>query len=69
MKRCELKSEKKLCASCRERRALFCYRGVVKADKRHVLCLKCHRARLDHLRAFLAFELAQTTLQPNDWLW
>lgn len=32
------------CRSCFERRALFCYRGQVRADAQHDLCFRCFRA-------------------------
>jgi hypothetical protein len=34
----------RLCVACRARRALFRYRGVVKADADHTLCFQCFRA-------------------------
>jgi hypothetical protein len=39
-----------VCVSCRKRRALFLYRGVVKADADHTLCFKCFRALRDRMR-------------------
>ncbi|MGE5199739.1 MAG: hypothetical protein ACM3H9_08865 [Rhodospirillaceae bacterium] len=39
------------CLSCGERRPLFCYRGVVKADRDHTLCFECYRAEVNRLRA------------------
>jgi hypothetical protein len=41
----------RLCLSCRERRPLFLYRGVVKADRDHNLCFECYRAEVNRLRA------------------
>lgn len=41
----------RLCLACGERRALFLYRGVVKADRDHNLCFECYRAELNRLRA------------------
>jgi len=41
----------RLCLSCGERRALFFYRGVVKADRDHNLCFACYRAEVNRLRA------------------
>ena len=41
----------RLCLACRERRPLFSYRGVVKADRHHNLCFECYRAELNRLRA------------------
>ena len=35
---------KRMCQQCGERRALFQYRGEVKADAHHSLCFRCYRA-------------------------
>jgi hypothetical protein len=40
-----------LCLACGERRPLFYYRGVVKADRDHTLCFECYRAEVNRLRA------------------
>ena len=40
----------RLCLECGERRALFSYRGVVKADRHHTLCFECYRAELNRAR-------------------
>jgi hypothetical protein len=40
-----------VCVSCRERRSLFRYRGVVRADRDHTLCFQCYRALRDSVRA------------------
>jgi len=40
-----------LCLACGRRRALFSYRGVVKADRDHNLCFECYRAEVNRLRA------------------
>jgi len=45
------KSVRRLCKSCAERKALFRYRGVVKADRDHTLCFECYRVERDRLRA------------------
>jgi hypothetical protein len=37
--------------ACGERRSLFLYRGVVKADRDHNLCFECYRAETNRLRA------------------
>ena len=42
---------KHLCEGCRERKARFQYRGVVKADRGHTLCFACFRSERDRLRA------------------
>jgi hypothetical protein len=39
------------CASCRARKALFKYRGEVRADRDHTLCFECYRAELNRARA------------------
>ena len=41
----------RLCVACGERRPLFFYRGVVKADRDHNLCFECYRAEINRLRA------------------
>jgi hypothetical protein len=41
----------RVCRSCGERRPLFFYRGVVKADRDHDLCFECYRAEVNRLRA------------------
>ena len=38
------------CVACRERRSLFRYRGVVKADADHTLCFQCYRSVRDRVR-------------------
>lgn len=40
------------CMACGERRPLFAYRGVVKADRHHHLCFQCYRAEGNRLRAW-----------------
>ena len=40
-----------LCVVCRQRRAVFRYRGVVKADATHTLCFQCYRRLVDSMRA------------------
>ena len=42
---------KALCQQCRERKARFRFRGVVRADRSHTLCFQCYRAELDRCRA------------------
>ena len=42
---------KHVCEGCRERKARFQYRGVVKADRAHTLCFACFRSERDRLRA------------------
>jgi hypothetical protein len=45
------KSIRRLCRSCAERKALFRYRGVVKADRDHTLCFECFRSERERRRA------------------
>ena len=40
------------CAECRQRRARFRFRGVVKADDDHTLCFQCFRALKNSIRSF-----------------
>lgn len=39
------------CQSCRARKARFQYRGIVKADRDHVLCFECYRSEVNRHRA------------------
>ena len=39
------------CAACRSHRALFKYRGEVRADRDHNLCFRCYRSELNRQRA------------------
>jgi hypothetical protein len=41
----------RLCAHCRQRPALFKYRGKVKADREHTLCFRCFRDQQNRLRS------------------
>ena len=45
------RDSKHLCAACRERKARFRYRGIVKADRDHTLCFRCYRAEVNQQRA------------------
>lgn len=45
------RATRKQCHSCRERKARFRFRGVVKADRDHTLCFECFRAERDRRRA------------------
>jgi len=40
----------RLCVSCGQRRSLFRYRGIVKADAHHPLCFRCYRSLTDSVR-------------------
>ena len=46
------------CVACRVRRSVVIYRGIVKADADHSLCLQCYRGLRDSMRAH---RLAQTS--------
>jgi hypothetical protein len=46
-----VRSNARLCLACGERRALFYYRGEVKADRDHNLCFECYRAEVNRLRS------------------
>ena len=62
----ESKQLKQLCQRCRERKAKFKYRGVVRADRDHTLCFECYRAEHNHVRAEgLAERRPLRTLTPN----
>jgi hypothetical protein len=50
----------KLCAGCRQHRALFRYRGAVRFDRDHNLCMRCFRSAMSRLGAMvLAIELTR----------
>ena len=51
------KESRRLCESCRDRRALFSHRGVVKADRGHTLCFECFRSERERRRAQLLAEV------------
>ena len=42
---------KTLCKGCEERKALFRYRGCVRADRDHTLCFECYRGEINRSRA------------------
>jgi len=44
------RDRRKTCSGCGEHKALFRYRGVVKADPDHTLCFRCFRAAENRLR-------------------
>lgn len=50
MKRIRRNAERRLCANCGTRPALFRYHGHVKRDRTHVLCFQCYRAVRDSQR-------------------
>ena len=43
--------ERYVCLECRSQRALFRYRGEVRADRDHTLCFRCYRAQVERARA------------------
>jgi len=45
------RAPKHLCQRCRDRKARFRYRGVVRADDDHTLCFECYRSALNQARA------------------
>lgn len=51
MKRCENKLSKKTCRICHQHRARFRYRGCVKWDHDHDLCMRCFHSIRDRNRA------------------
>ena len=53
----------RVCMACGERRPLFAYRGVVKADRHHNLCFECYRAEGNRLRAWNPCDAAGLTVQ------
>lgn len=50
-RRRQFKGVSALCAECRARKALFKYRGQVRADRDHTLCFECYRAEVNRARA------------------
>ena len=44
---------RRLCATCRERKARFKYRGEVRADRDHTLCFECYRGQVNRIRSRL----------------
>jgi hypothetical protein len=45
------KKSRRMCAACRQRKARFRYRGVVRADRYHTLCFRCFRSAVDRFRS------------------
>jgi hypothetical protein len=45
------RDERRLCASCQERKAKYQYRRHVRADRQHVLCFQCFRSAREQMRA------------------
>lgn len=62
----ESKQLKQLCQGCRDRKARFKFRGVVRADRDHTLCFECYRSQRNHLHAEgLAERQPTRTLTPS----
>lgn len=55
------KEARRLCESCKDRKARFRYRGVVRADREHTLCFECFRAERERRRARLLAEVPRAT--------
>jgi hypothetical protein len=51
MKRCEIKLLKKTCLVCKVRRARYRYRGRVRWNCQHRVCMRCWRAARDRMRS------------------
>ena len=51
--------ERHVCLECRVQRALFRYRGEVRADRDHTLCFRCYRAEVERSRARRLSEIAR----------
>lgn len=47
------KNEKKLCAMCHEKKALFFVRSSIKFKKDHNLCFRCYRSLLNRLLSYV----------------
>jgi hypothetical protein len=43
---------KHVCASCHSHRSVFRYRGQVRADSDHDLCMRCYRCARDRQRVW-----------------
>ncbi len=46
-----VRAPRHLCQRCRDRKARFKYRGVVRADHDHTLCFECYRSEQNLARA------------------
>ena len=57
-------SSKHLCQRCRDRKARFRYRGVVRADRDHSLCFECYRREVNRARARRLAEAAAPPRSP-----
>jgi len=45
------KQSRRMCTCCCERKSLYRYHGVVRADRHHTLCFECFRAAANRLRS------------------
>ena len=52
----ESKKIRRLCETCRLRKARFRYRGVVSANRDHTLCFECYRSERERRRSRLLAE-------------
>jgi len=59
------KQAHKRCESCRERKARFAYRGVVRADRDHTLCFECYRSERERRRAHRMVEVPSSSAPPR----
>lgn len=53
----ESKQTRQLCQRCRDRKARFQHRGVVRADRDHTLCFECYRSERERRRARVLAEV------------
>ncbi len=56
---------KHLCQRCRDRKARFRYRGVVRADPDHTLCFECYRSEQNQARARKLARWGVRRMQPD----
>jgi len=56
VQRVDHEARRKLCAACHQHRALFRYRGEVRYDRHHNLCVRCFRSAMDRRAASLVAE-------------
>jgi hypothetical protein len=64
----ESKRARRDCESCRQRKAGFQYRGVVRADRDHTLCFECYRSERDRRRARLLADSPARSLGRSPFL-
>src|SRR3954454_12159057 len=56
------RATRKLCQTCRDRKARFRFRGEVRADRDHTLCFECFRAQRERNRAAALADAGRTLL-------